>query len=703
MKITGPEWKALFEQLDQFFELEECERSSFLEQLGHGSPELKQQLERLLADHARDQSPDSLSGLSLGGAMPALRHLRRSPATFTSGAEIGPYRLVREIGLGGMSSVWLATRSDGALQRELALKLPHIDLHQAGLAERFARERDILAALTHTHIARLYDAGISGSGQPFLAMEYVEGAPILEHCGSRRIGIAGRLVLFLQILDAVRYAHSKLVLHRDLKPTNILVTDEGQVLLLDFGIAKLIVEGSASETELTRIGARALTLAYASPEQILGRPLGTASDVYSLGIVLHELLSGARPYRLPDDSQVALEQAILTTLPRRLSEAIRDDQAALCGTTSAKLQESLRGDLEAIVSKALRKEPELRYQTVDALREDLLRHQRGEPVEARHGARGYILGRFMRRHRWPIAGTALALLLAWVAATAIAWQGHVATLAAARADAEAKKANAVKDFLLDIFKQSSLTNPSGARARQVTAEQLLDIGAQRIRFKLRGEPALRGELLDTLGLLYGDLGFPDREAELAEEHFAGISRLASSEDAAMETERVQVRWGMALANTRPADAIAHLNEALRIIDARHDRDSLDRATVLLALARAEYGSKSVSDMQSSRNLLAALSIVDRRDPANPLRAEITEELGSYAKLADDYPSAERWERQSLDSWERSGTDANAFYIGQANYLLGDTLALQHRFPEAEVSLRRAIDLMTRSYILRNRL
>jgi serine/threonine-protein kinase len=696
MKITGPEWKALFDLLDKFLELEESERPPFLEQLAHGSPELREQFERLLAKNARNQSVDSLSELSPGGVMPAIRHIRHSPATFTSGAEIGPYRLVREIGLGGMSSVWLATRSDGALQRELALKLPHIDLHKAGLAERFARERDILAALTHPHIARLYDAGISDSGQPFLAMEYVEGVPILEHCASRRIDIAGRMTLYLQILDAVQYAHSKLVLHRDLKPTNILVTDHGQIRLLDFGIAKLIVEGSASETELTRFGGRALTLAYASPEQILGRPLGTASDVYSLAIVAHELLTGARPYRPPDDSQVALEQAILTTPPRPLSEATREDQAALCGTTRAKLQESLRGDLEAIVSKALRKEPELRYQTVDALREDLLRHQRSEPVEARRGARGYVFGRFMRRHRWLIAATTLALLLTWAAATAIAWQGHMATLAAARADVEAKKANAVKDFLLDIFKQSSLTNPSGARGRQVTAEQLLDIGAQRIRFKLRDEPALRGELLDTLGLLYGDLGFPDREAALAEEHFAGISHLASGEDAQLETERVQMRWGVALANTRPADAIAHLDAALRIIDGRADRDSLDRATVLLALARAEYGSKTVSHMQSSRNLLAALSIVDRRDPENPLRADITEELGSYAKLADDYPSAERWERQSLDSWERSGAEANAFYIGRANYLLGDTLALQHRFPEAEADLRRAIDMITRS-------
>ena len=262
-----------------------------------------------------------------GSSFAALHGRFALPMAFEAGGEVGPYRLLREIGHGGMSTVWLVNRSDGQMHRDVALKLPHIFLHQASFAERFSRERDILAALTHPNIARLYDAGISSAGQPYLAMEYVEGAPLLEHCDERRLAIADRVELFLQVLDAVRYAHSKLVLHRDLKPSNILVTATEQVRLLDFGIAKLIVDGSVTETELTRFGGRALTLAYASPEQVLGRPLGTASDVYSLGVILSELLTGARPYRLQNDSRGALEDAIRIERPQRLSQTIHVDQA----------------------------------------------------------------------------------------------------------------------------------------------------------------------------------------------------------------------------------------------------------------------------------------------------------------------------------------------------------------------------------------
>jgi eukaryotic-like serine/threonine-protein kinase len=695
--IADTEWKQLFSLLDMVLEVPESERPALLEQLSDTSPELKAKLQRLLAETSQPGGHERMPGLSLEQPI-LLRNdgHQGNPASFAAGAHIGPYQLMREIGFGGMSSVWLAMRSDGQMQRDIALKLPHIHLRHASFAERFARERDILAALAHPHIARLYDAGISTSGQPYLAMEYVEGAPLLEYCDSKRLSISERLMLFLQVLDAVRYAHEKLVLHRDLKPSNILVAAQGHVQLLDFGIAKLIVEGSVNETELTRFDGRALTLVYASPEQILGRPLGTASDVYSLGVILHELLTGTRPYRLPDDAQMTLEEAILTTRPQPMSETIHDAQAELRGATSGKLVELLRGDLEAIVAKALRKEPDLRYRTIDSLREDLLRHQRNEPVEARRGVRGYVLGRFLRRYRWLAAASALILFLTLGGVAGIAWQGHNAKLAAARADAEAKRANAVKDFLLDIFKQSSLRNPSGAQARQVTAEQLLNIGAQRIRVKLHDEPELRSELLDTLGLLYGDLGFPDRQAELAQEHFAQIARIDASSDSALDAGRTQMRWGMALSKTKPADAIKHLNEALRILDTHHDPDSLDRANILLALARAEYSTKTIGDMAASENLLAALAIVDRNDPANPLRAEITEELGSYAKLADNYPSAERWERQSLDGWQRSGAEENAFYIGRTYYLLGDTLALEHRFPEAEADLRLAIDMITKS-------
>jgi len=326
---------------------------------------------------------------------------------------VGIYRLVREIGHGGMSTVWLAMRTDELTTRPVALKLPHTHLLGALFADRFARERDILANLTHPNIAHIYDAGISPHGQPFLAMEYVAGDTLTQYCESHGLGIADRLGLFLQVLAAVAYAHGQSVIHRDLKPSNILVREGGQVVLLDFGIAKLLVDGMADETELTRQAGATLTPQYASPEQIRGDPLGPATDIYSLGVVLYELLTTRRPYAQARSSRRDLEDAILSADPRPPSEAVGGEAA---------LRKALQGDLDTIVLKALHKQPEQRYPTVDAFADDLRRHLRHEAIRARPDTLGYRLRSLAARHR-TLAGlgaaAAVALLagtLAWVAA-----------------------------------------------------------------------------------------------------------------------------------------------------------------------------------------------------------------------------------------------------------------------------------------------
>jgi serine/threonine-protein kinase len=259
---------------------------------------------------------------------------------------VGLYQLVRELGQGGMGAVWLAERADGLVKRAVALKLPHGAWRRAGLAGRMARERDILATLEHPHIARLYDAGLTTAEQPFLALEYVEGVPIDQYCAATdsrpALGLRAKLRLFLQVAQAVAYAHGKLVLHRDLKPANILVTRDGYVRLLDFGIAKLLADGEVKETRLTQFAGRALTLDYASPEQIRAEALAVTSDVYSLGVVLYELLTGSRPYKLKRDSRGALEDAILEAEPPRPSNAAPPENGA-----------SLRGALDTILLKAL--------------------------------------------------------------------------------------------------------------------------------------------------------------------------------------------------------------------------------------------------------------------------------------------------------------------------------------------------------------
>src|SRR6185436_1450027 len=349
-RIDVDGWDTLSRLLDQALELPAPQVDSWLDSLAPEFDALKPQLKRMLSRHASVETGEFLNTLPKFDLPP---EDATPPRTEQPGDVIGPYRLERELGSGGMGVVWLAIRTDGLIKRPVALKLPHGAWKRAGLAERMARERTILASLTHPHIAHLYDAGVTTAGQPYLAIEYVEGTRIDVYCRERRLEARARLQLFAQVANAVAYAHGKLVVHRDLKPANILVTAEGQARLLDCGIAKLLEDGEARETQFTEISGRALTPDYASPEQILGEPLTTASDVYSLGVILYELLCDQRPYKLQRDSRGALEEAILQAEPPSPSERV-----------DARQRRALRGDLDTVVLKALKKKPAERYATV---------------------------------------------------------------------------------------------------------------------------------------------------------------------------------------------------------------------------------------------------------------------------------------------------------------------------------------------------
>src|SRR5262245_22319683 len=304
--MNAESWTRLNRLLDEALDLPPADRERWLASLGPEHHAVKTRLSALLAHASSVQASSFLAAPHMGPTTPDPSSSDQcatpsAPDEDRPGAIIGPYRLLRSIGAGGMGAVWLAERADGLFQRQVALKLPRAAWPRADLVERMARERDILAALTHANIARLYDAGLTAGGRPYLALEYVEGRTIDAYCASERHDVRARLRLFLQVIDAVAYAHARLVVHRDIKPSNVLVTHDGQVRLLDFGIAKLLDDGSDRDTRLTELSGRPHTPEYASPEQISGEPLGIATDVYSLGVVLYELLTGTRPYKLHRD------------------------------------------------------------------------------------------------------------------------------------------------------------------------------------------------------------------------------------------------------------------------------------------------------------------------------------------------------------------------------------------------------------------
>jgi serine/threonine-protein kinase len=361
---AGFRWNEADELFDQALEVPTGERERWLDERCADRPELRRQvLALLLADAAAGAS----GFLELGARRLADPPPEDAVADAAQGQEIGPYRVLRELGRGGMGVVYLAERSDGTSPQPVAVKLIGHGMDSARIHRRFLAERKILARLTHPRIARLLDGGVSAEDQPYFAIEYVEGTTIVAHCDSRRLGVEDRLRLFLDVCDAVRFAHQNLVIHRDLKPANILVTGDGQVKLLDFGIAKVLTgEGMAGGLELTPVdtltGDRMLTPEYAAPEQVRGEPVTTATDIYALGAVLYEMLTGQRAHRLGRRTPSEMVQAVLFTMPVRPSTV-----------APVEWREALRGDLDQIVLGALAKEPRWRYQTVDVLAADLTR------------------------------------------------------------------------------------------------------------------------------------------------------------------------------------------------------------------------------------------------------------------------------------------------------------------------------------------
>lgn len=484
MHLAPEDWAVLLRHLDEALELPPAERAAWWAALAPSLGALAPALRHLLDEREAIETLDFLR------ALPPLPHLPPgadpgAPA-FAEGRRIGPYALLRELGQGGMASVWLAERADGAHRRNVALKLPWLGARARNIVERFAREREILSTLTHPHIASVLDAGVDGD-QPWLALEYVQGHPITVHAASHGLGIAARLRLFLQVLQAVRHAHAQLVVHRDIKPANVLVDERGQVKLLDFGVAKLLADDGATQaTELTQFGGRAMTPQYASPEQVAGHALGTASDVYSLGVLLYELLTGQLPYVLSRATPAALEEAILGAQLRPPSRVAGAPATA----------RRLRGDLDTIVMKALAREPARRYASAEAFALDIERHLDSRPIEARRQDWHYRAAKLLARHRLGFAaGTAVAVAVLAGLGVAL-WQARIA-------QQEATRAQAVQGFLAATL---SLNDPDRANGRALSARELLDQSALQIDARFGADAVVRAQLHHSVASIYVALG-----------------------------------------------------------------------------------------------------------------------------------------------------------------------------------------------------
>ena len=574
---TDPQhWRDAMERFEAIADLPREDQERALFELQGRDAALHGLVSRLLEGDRRAQGADFLAAAGEGA--------ERSAGPDLIGRSIGPWEIVRELGAGGMGRVWLAKRGDGRYEGYAAIKVLKAALADRGARGRFEREGRILGGLAHPRIARLVDAGTLDDGQPYLVLEYVEGERIDRWCEAKRLGTEERVRLLADVCEAVAFAHANLVVHRDLKPSNILVAPGGEVKLLDFGIAKLLDEkrGEVAETELTQLAGRALTPEYASPEQVSGAPITTATDVYSLGVVLYHLLAGRSPYARDDGSRHSafeLQRDVVEREPRRLGGA-------------------LAGDLENIVAKALRKDPAQRYASAAALRDDLRRHLEHRPVEARGDSAGYIFARFVRRHRVAFAAGLVVLLAIVGGAAGVAWEARIAT-------DESRRAQAVSDFMAGIFSANSTANSDPVKARSTTARELLDIGRARAAKDLAATPEAHQQVLLLIGKLYFELGLLAEAANVDRERVELLRRIDGGKGSRL-AQAVANLSGTLGSSGDVAGSAKAAQEAIALFDAAGDHKSLERGLALATLGNTQRYREPEKAVETLREAVALL-------------------------------------------------------------------------------------------------
>ena len=595
------------------------------------------------------------------------------------GDTVGAFRLRSRIASGGMGTVYLAERAGGDFAQRVAVKIIATPLRRDVDARRFRTERQILATLRHPYIVSLIDGGVTPRGEAYLAMELVDGVPITTHCRERGLDLRARLELFRKICEAVHHAHARFIVHRDLKPANILVTADGLPKVLDFGVAKLLEDPLAVGGEPTEGGVGPLTPGYASPEQLRGLPITTASDIYALGVVLYELLTGARPYETagkPLDEVLRLVVDADTTRP---SQSTPDPAAR----PPYDYRRALAGDLDAVVLKALRKEPGDRYASADALAKDIERYLNGRPVEARPPSAAYVARKLVARHKLAFASAALSLVVAGAALGVALWQAKVARGERDKARAEAAKARTATTFLGQVFQGA---NPVQARGQTVTARALLDAGTASIGTELKDQPDVQASMLIVMSQAYDRLGALDKANLLGQQALALRER--SNAPPAEIAEALFVVGSTYRRLGRPTDAVSFLERSVKIRESLGSSDlELARSLSALALSLDAMGrSEGVPDM-----IRRAIAIHERAAPNTAGLALLYNNLATMLHRRGDLAGARAAYEKSIAVYGASNEAAN-WGIAMPLLNLGTLLREREEIDAAQPLFEHALDI-----------
>ena len=736
MPTPSDRWSQISSLFDELVELDGEQRAQRLAQLATTDAGLADEVRALLT------ADEDVSGLLDGDAAAAVPGvLNRESDGMPADGMAGPYRLLRELGEGGMGVVWLAERTDGVYEQQVAVKILKRGMDTHAILRRFLQERRILARLQHNHIVRLVDGGMSSDGRPFYVMDFVDGKPITAYASGRALDVRARVALLVQVADAVSYAHSQLIVHRDLKPSNVLVDNQGEPRVLDFGIAKLIEE--SGEQTLTGTGMRLLSPAYAAPEQILGEPIGTATDVYALGLMLCELLTGKLPRHWRGNTAVLMAlDASQEIVDRASTLAAKLDTAQfreLYGESvdSANLSRKLSGDLDLIIATALQRESARRYPTAAAFADDLRRWLDARPLAARADSAAYRTRKFIRRHRVGVAASAIIILSLIAGLGAALWQASIARSEAQRADSERSNAERqlarserVKNFILTLFREQDPISRASTTARSPT--DMIRNGINVVDTSLANEPELQAQLFKDLGEI--QVSLDDREAAQTtlkrawemQSALTGTNSIAAAEAMAGYADAVYVVGDVAKAEQIVRDALKILRDAgagdlppaalaestLANIElaAGHNAEAEVLARHGVDVFRAAFGESNVQvaarlgvlgkiQQEAGRypdaldSYAKALAIVAKNNGEDHVRtAMLRTSIGDvlrvqrkYAEAQDHYETALRIERESLP--------ADHLLVGGTLLRLGDLQRRMGQFEAAERSFAESLEIL----------